>query len=156
VTKSANYFELACHTTIPHHYSLNHSVFIFKYDPTVTLGARLRVHRAYPILQNFSISMAQAKRFQASAELQHNRNPALVQSASGVSSLLIILGHYGTIIYIDLPFLPIGLTLTIWPGQDGVKPLTLLTQDVQSLQLVLAECKRLKEVAGTFLTFRKN
>jgi hypothetical protein len=155
LTKSANYFELACHTTIPHHYFLNHSVFIFKYDPTVTLGVRLRVHRAYPILQNFSISMAQAKRPQASSELQHNRNPALVRSASGVSSLLIISGHYRTIIYIDLPFLPIGLTLTIWPGQDDVKPLTLLTQDVQSLQLVLAECKRLKEV-GTFLTFRKN
>lgn len=50
-------------------------------------------------------------------------------------------------------FYLVDLTLTIWPGQDGVKPLTLLTQDVQRLQFVLAECKRLKEMASMYLAF---
>ena len=50
-------------------------------------------------------------------------------------------------------FYLVDLTLTIWPGQDGVKPLTVLTQDVQRLQFLLAECKRLKEMAGMYLAF---
>ena len=59
------------------------SVFIFKYDPTTNLDARLEVYRAYPILQGFSISMAQAKRAHEPAELPSGTNPTLIQSPSG-------------------------------------------------------------------------
>jgi hypothetical protein len=65
-----------------------YSIFIFKYNPTVNLDARLEVQRVYPILQHFSISMAQTQRSQDPAELQPNTNPALIKSPSGGRSLL--------------------------------------------------------------------
>lgn len=42
------------------------------------------------------------------------------------------------------------LSLTIKQGDiQGLEPLTLCTQHFQTLRDVLAECKRLKELAGT-------
>jgi hypothetical protein len=37
---------------------------------------------------------------------------------------------------------------------QGLEPLTLCAQQVQPLRDMLAECKRLKEITGTFLEFR--
>jgi hypothetical protein len=90
--------------------------------------------------------MAQTQRPIEPEEPHPGTNPALVQSPSGERMLIITSGHNGTSLY--LLYIFSELTLTIQPGQDGVKPLTLLTQDVQRLQFVLAECKRLKEMAG--------
>ncbi|KIM82825.1 hypothetical protein PILCRDRAFT_457561 [Piloderma croceum F 1598] len=66
--------------------------------------------------------MAQTQRPQQLEGLQPDTNPALIRFQT-------------------------EFTLTIRPGQDGVRPLTLLTQDIQRLQIVLAKCKRLKEMA---------
>ena len=59
------------------------SIFIFKYDPTLNLDARLEIQRVYPIRRYFSISIAQTYRPQETAELPPNTNPALVKSPSG-------------------------------------------------------------------------
>ena len=87
--------------------------------------------------------MAQTQRPLQPVDLQPDMNSTLVRSPSGTNLLMIKpVGQ----LYTDKSCLE--FTLTIRSAEDGVKPLTLLTQDVQSLQFVLAECKRLKEIAG--------
>ncbi|KAH9933096.1 DNase I-like protein [Amylocystis lapponica] len=101
-------------------------IFIFKLkqqrspvDPLV-----LTVEHVFPILGQFSISMAQPR--QTTLDLApQSSGSALNQPRK-------------------------EFTLTVTPGHDpAVKPLSLTTYDTEKLRLVLAECKRLKEASVT-------
>ena len=48
------------------------------------------------------------------------------------------------------------LSLSITPAEgipNEVQPPTFLTHDIQNLRSLVAECKRLKQVAGAFLLY---
>ncbi|KII91616.1 hypothetical protein PLICRDRAFT_514320 [Plicaturopsis crispa FD-325 SS-3] len=102
------------------------SVFIFRTLPSRSSASTppLNVHRTFPILGAFSISMAQTRRGTLD----------LSKAASSVSPRS-------------------GFALTISGGEnDQLGPLTLLTDDVQQLKDVIAECKRLKSVVDSIAT----
>lgn len=88
--------------------------------------------------------MAQTQRPRGSTDLPPDPKSPLVQSPSGP---YLHMGALHNVIYIGRPS---EFILSIQPGQDGVEPLVLLTQDVQRLRFLLAECKKFKEIAGVF------
>ncbi|KAF8189122.1 hypothetical protein K438DRAFT_2019067 [Mycena galopus ATCC 62051] len=95
------------------------SVFILKAKPTSGRAFdQSDILRVFPIFGGFSITMAQVRR---------ETWPLPVAQASNSPGLL---------------------SLTIKQGDiEGLDPLTLCTQHVQTLRDVLAECKRLKDMA---------
>ncbi|KAJ7766342.1 DNase I-like protein [Mycena maculata] len=95
------------------------SVFILKSKSPGRALDQSDILRVYPVFGDFSIAMAQVRR----ETLDLRPTP---QSSPGL------------------------LSLTIKQGDiQGLEPLTLCTQHVQTLRNVLAECKRLKELADT-------
>ncbi|KAJ7118421.1 DNase I-like protein [Mycena crocata] len=104
------------------------SVFILKFKPGGGgSGAAGRVYdqsdilRVFPVFGDFSISMAQVQGRRATLDLKLRPTS---QASPGLISLTIKQGDI-----------------------QGLEPLTLVTQDVQTLRDVLAECKRLKDLA---------
>ncbi|OBZ76964.1 Inositol polyphosphate 5-phosphatase OCRL-1 [Grifola frondosa] len=103
-------------------------VFVFHPKPSQVQSTSddYVVEHVFPVFGDFSISMSQPRR--STMDLRS-------ASAGNVS----ILNQPRT-----------ELTLTIKPGHDpAVEPISLLTNDIQGLRSVLAECKRLKNVYDT-------
>ncbi|KAJ7620458.1 DNase I-like protein [Roridomyces roridus] len=98
------------------------SVFVLKAKAASSGGTFTQsdILRVFPVFGDFSISMAQVQVRRATLDLRRSAS----QTSAGLISLTIKQG--------DIP---------------GLEPLTLHTQDVQTLREVLAECKRLKEIA---------
>ncbi|KAJ7700407.1 Endonuclease/exonuclease/phosphatase [Mycena rosella] len=93
------------------------SVFILKSKPIERAFDQSDILRVFPVFGDFSISMSQVRRETLDLRSSSQASPSL-------------------------------LSLTITQGGiDSVAPLTLCTQHVEALRNVLAECKRLKEVA---------
>ncbi|KAJ7023466.1 DNase I-like protein [Mycena alexandri] len=93
------------------------SVFILKFKSAGRAFGQSDILRVYPVFGDFSITMAQVKRETLDLRRGSQASPSL-------------------------------LNLTIKQGDiQGLDPLTLCTQQVQTLRDVLAECKRLKELA---------
>ncbi|KAJ7143655.1 DNase I-like protein [Mycena filopes] len=93
------------------------SVFVLKFKAPGRTFDQSDILRVYPVFGDFSITMAQVQR-----ETMDSRRGSQVS--------------------------PSLLSLTIKQGDiAGLEPLTLCTQQVQTLRDVLAECKRLKEIA---------
>ncbi|KAI0088373.1 Endonuclease/exonuclease/phosphatase [Irpex rosettiformis] len=96
-----------------------HAFFCFRPKP---LSSEYLVERAFPILDGFSISVAQPRRQTIDLSVSPSTT-ALPEPRS-------------------------ELTLTINPGYDPAKePLILLTQDTQRLRSLLAETKRLRDIS---------
>jgi len=105
------------------------SVFVFKYSYDSS-PVELVVQHIFPIVNDFSLTMAQASRGTLDAR-PFSRSSLLDQPRS-------------------------GLTLTINPGEGpSQEPVTLLTSDAHHLRSVLEECKRLKEVFGITASFTR-
>ncbi|KAK7460941.1 hypothetical protein VKT23_008869 [Stygiomarasmius scandens] len=109
------------------------SVFVLKEKLVSTpYQDELEINRVLPVHGDFTITMAQMKRetLDLRASVQLPSGSALSQPRS-------------------------GLRLHIVPGgtEAGNEPLDLFTYDVQGLKNVLAECRRLKELAGMLLCF---
>ncbi|KAJ7111389.1 Endonuclease/exonuclease/phosphatase [Mycena epipterygia] len=93
------------------------SVFILKSKPTARAFDQSDILRVFPVFGDFSISITQVQRETLDLRPTSQSSPAL-------------------------------LSLTIKQSDiAGLEPLTLCTQHVQTLRAVLAECKRLKELA---------
>ncbi|KAJ7742592.1 DNase I-like protein [Mycena metata] len=93
------------------------SVFILKFKSAGRAYDQSDILRVYPVFGDFSITMAQVKRDTLDLRRGSQASPSF-------------------------------LNLTIKQGDiQGLEPLTLCTQQVQTLRDVLAECKRLKELA---------
>ncbi|KAF8189113.1 Endonuclease/exonuclease/phosphatase [Mycena galopus ATCC 62051] len=113
------------------------SVFILKAKPTSGRAFdQSDVLRVFPIFGGFSITMAQVRRETWPLPLtQSSSSPGASVATSGQSRVALTL-NAGL------------LSLTIKQGDiEGLDPLTLCTQHVQTLRDVLAECKRLKDMA---------
>ncbi|KAJ7178211.1 DNase I-like protein [Mycena filopes] len=93
------------------------SVFVLKFKVAGRTFDQSDILRVYPVFGDFSITMAQVPRETMDSRRGSQASPSL-------------------------------LSLTIKQGDiAGLEPLTLCTQQVQTLRDVLAECKRLKEIA---------
>ncbi len=127
-------------------YYLDYSVFIFKPDlQRMQLAeGRLVVEHILPIVGEFYMNMAQPRR--NTIDLRVNPTSALKQPRTGNTPPLQLDcadPAHSTLCNVEL-------TLSISPGHDpSLDPISLLVRDTQHLRNVLAECKRLKQLAGT-------
>ncbi|KAJ7850010.1 hypothetical protein B0H14DRAFT_2208784, partial [Mycena olivaceomarginata] len=106
------------------------SVFILKWKAAGRAFDQSDILRVFPVFGGFSITMAQVRRETIPIAILSE----LRRDSRSFAGLL-------------------SLTITQGDIQD-LEPLTLATQYVQTLRDVLAECKRLKEIAGELLQLR--
>ncbi|KAK7021890.1 hypothetical protein VNI00_017179 [Paramarasmius palmivorus] len=109
------------------------SVFVLKQKHSANgYLDELDIRHIFPIYGDFSISMAQVKRITQGIQ-SPTRSHLSAQSVSLDTSAP-------------------GLKLTVKAGLESNEVLHLFTYDVQGLRTILAECRRLKEVSGSYVS----
>ncbi|KAF9810224.1 hypothetical protein IEO21_07066 [Rhodonia placenta] len=109
-------------------------VFVYKMkpglrSPLLRSSDNYFLEHAYPIVGDFSMTMAQARRNTIDLR-QASAGTALSQPRTGSCMIL-------------------DLTVTLNPGHDeNAAPLILVAHDTQSLKEVITECKRLREISS--------
>lgn len=120
------------------------SVFVLRYKSDDSL----EINRAYPIIGLFVLSTAQSPRSHVhNAVLDRGQVPAPSGTSRAFESTYCALYIKSEVRLMRSNVCLTEFTLTIQPGQSGVRPITLTTRDVTRLRIFLAQCKRLKELA---------
>lgn len=138
-----SYFQYLCLWT-----QTDYSPSVFILRPRATRASSATdvylVDHVFPILDGFTISMAQSRR----NTLNLTAVQALNQPRTGNALTFLYEDQdHSTVFHI----IDIDFTLTIHPGHDPLlEPVNMVTHDTQRLRTLLAECRRLKEIASVY------